>query len=89
MDIIGRLHHEDTLLACIAERAFMRKLEGGLEIPAGGSVHLKPGGFHLMFMKLKQRLVKGESHKVTLSFKHAGKVDVPFDIKQKIDAHAH
>jgi copper(I)-binding protein len=28
----------------------MRELEKGLEIPAGATVMLKPGGYHIMFM---------------------------------------
>ena len=31
----------------------MRELEKGLEIPAGATVTLKPGGYHIMFMGLK------------------------------------
>ncbi len=36
----------------------MRPVEGGIEIPAGGTVELKPGAFHIMFKELK-RLPKG------------------------------
>ena len=34
----------------------MRPLVNGLVIPENEEVHLKPGGYHLMFMKLKQRI---------------------------------
>lgn len=37
----------------------MRPLMKGLEIPAGKSVKLEPGGYHLMLMKLKKPLVQG------------------------------
>ncbi|WP_292236111.1 copper chaperone PCu(A)C, partial [Mesorhizobium sp.] len=33
----------------------MRPVGGGLEIPAGGKVALKPGGYHLMFVGLKRQ----------------------------------
>ncbi len=33
----------------------MRKLDGGLDIPAGATVELKPGSFHLMFLDLRHR----------------------------------
>lgn len=56
----------------------MRPIEGGLEIPPGGSVELKPGGSHIMFMGLKERLSEGETRSVTLTFENAG--DVTFDI---------
>ena len=36
----------------------MRPVEGGLEIPAGATVELKPGGTHLMFMAVT-RAVQG------------------------------
>lgn len=59
----------------------MRKLSDGLEIPAGGSVHLKPGGFHVMFMKLGEQMKEGETRKAIVKFKNAGKVEVEFAVK--------
>lgn len=53
----------------------MRALPDGLEIPAGGTVTLAPGGFHLMFTTLKDPLVEGGKLPVTLTFEKAGKVD--------------
>ena len=49
-----------------------------VEIPAGGKAELKPHGFHLMFMGLKQSLAEGDTFPVTLIFEHAGRVDVTF-----------
>ncbi len=46
----------------------MRPVEGGIEIPAGGSVELKPGGYHVMLMELKRELVAGEAVSLTLTF---------------------
>jgi hypothetical protein len=54
----------------------MRELPDGLEIPAGETVVLSPGGFHLMFMGLNQAFVEGETVTVTLTFEKAGTVDV-------------
>lgn len=31
--ILGHLHHRATTLSCVAERAFMRHLEGGCSVP--------------------------------------------------------
>ena len=56
----------------------MRPLAGGLEIKPGESVTLKPGGYHIMFVRLNQQLKQGEHFKVTLEFAKAGKVDVDF-----------
>jgi copper(I)-binding protein len=36
----------------------MRAVEGGLELPAGKTVELKPGGYHVMLMDLKAPLPK-------------------------------
>ena len=59
----------------------MRELAGGPEIPPGGSVMLKPGGYHIMFMELKAPLAKGNKVPVTLVFEKAGKVDVEFAVQ--------
>ena len=40
-----------------------------LELPAGRSVELKPGGYHLMLMDLKQSLIVGNTVPVTLMFR--------------------
>ena len=56
----------------------MRALPKGLEIPAGGTVELKPGGYHLMFMNPTRPFVAGEMIKATLDFEHAGKEPVEF-----------
>ena len=44
----------------------MRALAQGLELPAGKTVELKPGGYHVMLMDLKQEVKAGESIAVTL-----------------------
>jgi hypothetical protein len=38
----------------------------GLDLPAGKAVELKPGGYHVMLMDLKQQLKEGETVPVTL-----------------------
>lgn len=38
----------------------------GVDLPAGKAVELKPGGFHVMLMDLKQPLKEGETVPVTL-----------------------
>ncbi|WP_375688560.1 DUF1775 domain-containing protein [Pseudooceanicola sp. LIPI14-2-Ac024] len=58
----------------------MRELADGLPIPAGETVTLKPGGFHLMMMQLGQPLVEGETVPVTLTFEKAGEIEVPLAI---------
>ena len=51
----------------------MRPVEA-LEVPAGRPVELKPGGYHVMLMGLKQELKEGETVPLTLTFEtKAGK----------------
>ncbi len=59
----------------------MRELAQGLEIKPGQKVELKPGGYHVMFMGLKEQLMQGQTIKATLQFEKAGKVDVSFAIQ--------
>lgn len=65
----------------------MRQLEGGLDIPAGATVELKPGSYHLMFMKLTAPLEAGTKVKGSLIFEKAGEVPVEFSV-EAIDARA-
>ena len=51
-----------------------------LEIPAGETVSLERGGYHVMFMGLKAPLVEGEMHKAVLIFEKAGRVEIEFQI---------
>jgi copper(I)-binding protein len=46
----------------------MRALPDGLLLPARQTVELKPGGYHLMLMDLKQPLAKGTQLPLTLRF---------------------
>ncbi len=58
----------------------MRPVAGGLVIPAGQTVELKPGGFHIMFMDVTQPFKQGETIRATLSFEKAGAIDVEFTV---------
>ncbi len=51
----------------------MRAVPDGLELPAGKAVELKPGGYHLMLLDLKQTLQAGDVVPVTLVIESAGK----------------
>lgn len=59
----------------------MRPLPDGLAIPAGGSVELKPGGYHVMFLDLKSPLKEGTLVDGTLTFEKAGTVPVQFKVE--------
>jgi copper(I)-binding protein len=59
----------------------MRPLPNGLEIKPGETVELKSGGYHLMFMDLKQPLKAGDAFKATLQFEKAGPLEVNFSVR--------
>jgi copper(I)-binding protein len=59
----------------------MRPLPNGLEIKPGETVELKSGGYHLMFMDLKQPLKPGDTFKAALQFEKAGPLDVDFSVR--------
>ena len=48
---------------------------GALELPAGKTVELKPGGLHLMLMDLKGPLAAGSSVPLTLLLKDSKGVE--------------
>ena len=58
----------------------MRHLADGLEIPAGGTVELKPSGLHLMLLGLSAGLKAGESIQGTLTFEKAGAIGVTLSV---------
>jgi copper(I)-binding protein len=51
-----------------------------IDVPAGGTVELKPGGRHVMFMGLTQPLKAGTRFPLTLRFEKAGEVKVDMEI---------
>jgi copper(I)-binding protein len=69
--------HETTMVDGVMK---MRMLMGGLAIPAGTEVLLKPMGLHVMLMGVTEKLVEGETLVLTLTFEQAGSVDVAVPI---------
>ncbi|WP_127520252.1 copper uptake system-associated protein [Mesorhizobium sp. Z1-4] len=60
----------------------MRPVDGGLEIPAGDTVELKPGGLHVMFMGVATPFKDGDTVPVTLQFEKAGAVEIAFPVRK-------
>jgi copper(I)-binding protein len=54
----------------------MQDAEGGILIPANGSVQLMPGGYHIMFWNLTSPIPVGETVSATLNFSNGSSVDV-------------
>ena len=59
----------------------MRMLPNGLEIAPGQTIELKPGGYHLMIMGLKEGVKEGALLKGTLIFEKAGPVELEFAVR--------
>ena len=57
----------------------MREVKA-LDIPAKGTLELKPGATHLMFVDIKQPLKEGDKVPVTLKFEKAGEVKAEFNV---------
>ena len=57
-----------------------------LELPAGKTVQLKPGSYHLMLMDLKRPLLKDSTVPLTLRFKNAAGVDSQLELLVPVSA---
>ncbi len=61
----------------------MRHQKEGVVIPAGETVTFEPGGFHFMFLGLKDPLKEGEKANATLHFENSGSVSVVFNVEKR------
>lgn len=53
-----------------------------IDIPAGGTVELKPGGYHVMLLDVKKTLNPGDTFDVTLTFEKAGTQTVTAEVRE-------
>jgi copper(I)-binding protein len=69
------------------------KMEGGvmkmnavdrIALPAGQSVELKPGGYHVMLMALSAPLKEGDTVPITLTFQDAGGRKQALEVKATV-----
>jgi len=70
--------HEMTMTGGVMK---MRPVTGGLVIPLGQTVSLRPGGYHVMFIGLKSPLTLKDRFPATLRFQKAGPVKVEFNVQ--------
>ncbi len=64
----------------------MRALPAGLDLPAGKVIELKPGGYHVMLMDLKQQLKVGDTVPVTLVVEGVDKARETIEVKAPVKA---
>ena len=62
----GMVEIHETVMG--ADGMQMQEINGGIEIPAGGTVVLQPGGLHVMIMNLNSDVVAGDEVTVDLEF---------------------
>jgi len=90
----GRLVAVSSPLAGVAEihemamdgNVMRMRLLPSLELPAGKTVELKPGGYHVMLLELKQELKAGETVPLTLVVEGADGKRENIDIKATVKA---
>lgn len=78
-EVAGRVEVHEMAMADGVMK--MRALDDGLPLPAGETVTLAPGGYHIMFMDLVGPLTDGQTATVTLTFRDAGDVTLDMPVK--------
>lgn len=68
--------HETKVVNDVAS---MQQITGGLVVPAGGQVELRPGSYHIMILGVKHTLAVGDLVRLTLTFQSGATItlDVP------------
>lgn len=87
-DVLVSISSPDAMMAQIHETSTDASGMTGMQpvteipIPAGGSVSLKPGSFHVMLMGLQHDLTAGGTLELQLVFRQAGKLTVQATIRE-------
>ena len=71
------LHKTDIDETGIAKMKHLKNIV----VPGSGSLKLEPGGTHIMFMNLQNKLEENERYPVTLFFKGLGSLEIDFILK--------
>lgn len=53
-----------------------------VDVPAGGTLELKPGSYHIMLIELVKPLERGSHISATLKFENSGDVPLDVDIRE-------
>ena len=77
ISVTGDIAKDIQIHSMITDAGVMKMREiKSLDIPANGKVELKPGGFHVMLIGLKDGLKEGATFPLKLKFERAGEVTV-------------
>jgi periplasmic copper chaperone A len=60
-----------------------------VEIPAGETINLEPGGHHVMLFGLTDDLEVGDEIELTLVFEQAGAISVTAEVRDHVPSHGH
>ena len=89
LSVSGDIAKDIQIHSMITEAGVMKMREiKSLDIPANGKAELKPGGFHVMLIGLKDGLKEGAKFPLKLKFEKAGEVTVQVTA-EKPGAHDH
>jgi periplasmic copper chaperone A len=89
ISVSGDVAKDIQIHSMVTEAGVMKMREiKSLDIPANGKAELKPGGFHVMLIGLKDGLKEGEKFPLKLKFEKAGEITVQVTA-EKPGAHDH
>jgi copper(I)-binding protein len=78
-DVAGVVELHETAMA---DGVMAMHRVSGFEVPAGETVHLKPGGYHVMLLQLKRDLVAGDRLTLDLRFASGEVQTVVAEVRQ-------
>lgn len=78
----GSMDHGDASMGDHMDGAMTMREVDGIDIPADGTVELKPGGYHVMLMGLKKPLAVGDVFDTTFVFEKAGAINVSVTVRE-------
>ncbi|MCW8804380.1 MAG: hypothetical protein OQK57_08280 [Ignavibacteriaceae bacterium] len=77
-EIVKSIHHEDTYKEVLAERALLKTLEGGCQVPIGAFAEVKPNGLFL------NALIGSLDGSITFSKRMRGSKNNPEEVGKKL-----
>lgn len=97
MTIVNSSAEPDHLLAATADVSRTAEIDGlrradssphmeqllNLDVPAGGSIVLQPGSYHILLRNLKKPLTPGETFRGTLTFARSGVISVEYKVEPR------
>lgn len=78
-DVAGKVELHETRMV---DGKHSMQMVPGIDIPAGGSVALEPGGYHIMLMGLVEPLEPGEIFDMDLVFESGATITVEVEVRE-------